>query len=74
MPTGVSMNPVISSSVSAWGYDADNQVLYIEYNSGRTYAYDAVPKEVADGLRTAPSTGRYVESYIKRGGFLFYEV
>jgi len=59
------MQPVSSSNVSAVGYDADNQTVYVQFLNGSTYAYKGVPEHEFENLRTAPSVGSYLNRYFK---------
>lgn len=59
------MEPVTSGNIAAFGYDPDDQELYIEFNSGGLYIYQGVPSDVAEGLREAPSKGQYHSQFIK---------
>jgi KTSC domain len=70
---GIEMIPVVSSNISAYGYDEETQVLDIQFqNSLDTYSYDQVPKDVAMGLKTAVSPGQYFRNQIK-GRYKFYK-
>lgn len=53
------MQPVSSSSITAVGYDAENQAVYVQFVNGSTYAYKGVPEHEFENLRTAPSVGSY---------------
>lgn len=46
---------VVSSDLSAIGYDEYNQQLEIVFNSGGTYLYSGVPSSVYEGLLNAGS-------------------
>jgi hypothetical protein len=59
------MPPLDSSNLASYDYDADSRVLSITFVSGRTYRYKDVPQDVADGLGSADSPGRYFNSSIK---------
>lgn len=59
------MKPVSSSNISSVGYDADEQKLAVEFNSGRTYEYLNVPEEEYQNLINASSAGRYFNDNIK---------
>lgn len=61
------MIPVSSSNLSAVGYDAESQILYIRFHSGSLYAYYNVPQNIYIGLMDAPSKGRYHSACIKNG-------
>lgn len=50
---------VQSSTVHTVGYDVGRQVLEVTFNSGATYQYTGVPKEVADEFLNAKSKGSY---------------
>ncbi|WP_317445396.1 KTSC domain-containing protein [Streptomyces collinus] len=56
--------PVTSSNIRSVGYDADSELLEIEFRSG-IYAYSSVPEEVYRGLMEASSHGRYFAQMIK---------
>lgn len=57
--------PVSSSNISAIGYDADNQVLEIEFISGAVYSYSDVPCGEYEGFMNADSKGKYLHANIK---------
>ena len=59
------MKPVVSSSISAIGYDNMSQTLYIRFIKGKTYSYYNVPTNVYEGLNNAKSKGRYYANFIK---------
>ena len=59
------MQPVSSSNIAAIGYDAESQMVYVQFLNGSTYAYKGVPEHEFDNLRTAPSVGSYLNSYYK---------
>ena len=59
------MIPVDSSDLSAVGYDADAQVLYISFHSGGLYRYFDVPEAVYQGLLSASSKGRFFHAHIR---------
>ena len=59
------MHPVVSSNLKAVGYNPAKQVLYVEFNSGSTYAYLDVPEKRALGLISAESKGSYFAEFIK---------
>ena len=54
-----------SSNVAAYRYNPSTRVLQIRFHSGRIYGYRDVPQNVVDGLGTAESAGKYVNSAIK---------
>lgn len=57
--------PVSSSNISAIGYDADNQVLEVEFTNGAVYSYSDVPSGEYDGFMNADSKGKYLHANIK---------
>ena len=59
------MGKVNSSVIRDYEYDADAQVLYITFVSGKTYAYDRVPADVYDDLEAAASKGTFFNRYIR---------
>lgn len=59
------MQPVSSSNISAVGYDADNQWVYIQFLDGSVYAYKGVPEHEYENLRTASSVGSYLNRNYK---------
>jgi hypothetical protein len=61
------MGRVNSSVIRNIEYDADAQVLYVTFVSGKTYAYDRVPADVYDDLDAAPSKGEFFNRYIRDG-------
>ena len=65
---------VESSNIAAVGYDLETKELHVEFNSGKTYAYQDVPEETANNFVKAESVGKYFHAYIRNGGFSFAEV
>ena len=57
--------PVSSSNISAIGYDADSQVLEIEFTNGAVYSYSGVPPGEYEGFMNADSKGNYLHANIK---------
>ncbi len=62
------MNPIaVESTVLATvAYDADRQLLRIEFRDRSIYHYFSVPVEIHEGLLRAPSKGGYFNSSIRR--------
>ena len=56
---------VSSSSLRALGYDAEQQVLEVEFSSGALYRYEAVPPEAVQALLEADSLGRHFNQVFK---------
>lgn len=68
MGDGIQMKPAMGSSdVASYGYDEDEQVLVVEFNSGYTYAYQGVPRPVYDAFDQAGSKGQFVHGVLKHG-------
>jgi hypothetical protein len=59
------MQPVSSSNISAVGYDADNQTVYVQFLDGSVYAYKGVPEHEFENLKTASSVGSYLNRNYK---------
>jgi KTSC domain len=58
-------DPVSSSHIASVGYDASEQVLEIEFESGGVYRYTGVARHVYQGLLSASSPGRYFHQQIR---------
>ena len=54
------MQSVSSSNIAAVGYDAENQIVYVQFLNGSTYVYKGVPAHEFENLLTAPSVGSYL--------------
>lgn len=57
--------PVSSSNLASVGYDADDQLLEIQFHSGGIYQYINVPPAIHDALLAAPSKGHFFHTDIK---------
>jgi hypothetical protein len=57
--------PVSSSAVKSVGYDAERQILEIEYSGGRVYHYHDVSPEDHQAMMDAPSHGAHLNSNVK---------
>lgn len=55
---------VTSSNIVSIGYDAESEVLEIEFHGGAVYQYDSVPTEEYEGLMDAGSHGTYFHQHI----------
>lgn len=64
---------VTSSSLRSVGYDAENQLLEVEFHNGRVYQYAMVSLDVYEQLLSAASLGTYFNSNI-RGAYLTNKV
>jgi hypothetical protein len=56
--------PVQSRAIRSVGYDAEAQVLEIEFHSGSVYAYEGVPRSVHEWLLRIPNKGVFVTRQI----------
>jgi hypothetical protein len=54
-----------SSNVSRFGYEPNNQTLFVEFHSGGMYQYFDVPEQVFEDMKVAPSKGRYLAQMVK---------
>lgn len=58
-------SPLTSSNLEAFDYDAEMRVLHLRFRGGRLYSFGDVGKDVAEGLKTASSPGKFFQSNIK---------
>lgn len=56
---------VTSTDIRSIGYDADSQMLEVEFNTGAVYQYSGVPSAENDGIMSADSKGKYLHANIK---------
>ena len=54
-----------SAVIRRFAYDPERQVLTITFVSGRAYAYQGVPADIAEGLRLAFAKGEYFNKAIR---------
>jgi len=54
-----------SSNILRFGYEADSQVLCVEFKSGGTYQYYDVPEGVFEQMKAAQSKGQFLARGIK---------
>ena len=54
-----------STVIRRFDYDASRRRLSVTFTSGDRYDYEAVPPEVAAGLRGASSKGRFFSARIR---------
>jgi hypothetical protein len=59
------MHQVSSSNISAVGYVAEDQMVYIQFLNGSLYVYKGVPEHEFENLRTASSVGSYLNRNYK---------
>lgn len=56
---------VESSNLASVGYDAENEILEVEFNHGGVYQYFDVPEQVYEELMNADSHGVYFSANIR---------
>lgn len=61
----MNMIPVVSTNLSAVGYDAIAKTLVIAFYHGGVYEYYGVPKSEYTGLLESESKGKYFHAHIK---------
>ena len=61
----IKRTPIASSNIASVGYDAEKQILEIEFQHRAIYQYVDVPKQVYDELMNAPSIASYFMHNIK---------
>lgn len=59
------MQSVSSSNIVSVGYDAADQIVYVQFLNGSTYAYKGVQEREFENLRTASSVGSYLNRNYK---------
>lgn len=65
---------VTSSNIASIGYDADQMILEVEFVNGTIYQYFDVPESLYVGIMSADSHGKYLNEYIKRGGYRYERI
>ncbi|NCP53469.1 MAG: KTSC domain-containing protein [Flavobacteriales bacterium] len=65
---------VESSNLASIGYDAENEILEIEFNHGGIYQYFDVPENIYEELMNASSHGQYFDRNIKKAGYRYSKV
>jgi hypothetical protein len=68
---GMHREIVISSDIESAGYDNIQAVMEVEWKVGGIGQYKGVPRELAEGIHTAESPGKYMNEKIK--GYYEYE-
>ena len=64
-PKSVQMYATTSSNLKAFGHDAEEQRLHVEFKGGGLYAYDGVSEELFNQLRDAESKGKFFHAEIQ---------
>ncbi|MBD2442754.1 KTSC domain-containing protein [Dolichospermum sp. FACHB-1091] len=65
---------VSSSNIASIGYDAEHQILEVEFSQGSVYRYFNIPQSLYQGLMSASSHGNYFDKYIKKSGFTYKQI
>lgn len=65
---------VFSSNIASIGYDPMQMILEVEFLNGSIYQYYDVPEALYEGIMSAESHGKYLNEYIKKGGYRFERV
>ena len=55
---------VDSTAIREVSYYPDVERLFVEFKNGREYEYLNVPAHVMNGLRDAPSKGKFLNKYV----------
>jgi hypothetical protein len=63
---GMLQTPVQSKTLARVGYDAPDQLLWLEFRSGAVYRYFGVPPAIHQNLLNAPSKGAYFNRTIRQ--------
>ena len=66
----MNLTPVESSHIAAIGYLEAERVLLVRYKDGSLYARTEVPKQIFEGLMSAPSKGGFLHAMPKLGAVL----
>ena len=56
---------ISSNHIDAIDYELKTSDLHVRFNDGAEWTYHDVPRDVAEGLLTNPSAGRYFHKMIK---------
>jgi hypothetical protein len=62
--TLMKLQTVNSSMIHAIGYDAKTKSLEVIFNSGRTYVYEDVPRQIYRELMAASSKGQFMRNAV----------
>jgi len=65
---------VSSSNIKSIGYDKERNILEVTFTNRSVYRYYDVPEYFFEGLMEANSHGKYLNAYIKNGGFAYEPV
>ena len=59
------LKPIVSSMISAAGYDEASKTLKVQFSGGATYEYAGVPATEYQAFLSAPSAGKHFSANIK---------
>jgi len=65
---------VASSNLKSVGYDPDEKILEVEFNSGAIYQYEGVPQSTYQDLLDADSVGAYFNQNVKFAGYSYKRI
>lgn len=65
IPAAMDRAPVDSSAIASIGYAPEDQLLEVEFCSGRVYQYLDVPAAEHENLIAADSIGRWFNKHIR---------
>ena len=65
--------PVNSSTLSKVGYDPSSGTMIIVFNTGSTYEFQQMPKDIYDNLLNSPSLGAFFNQNIRKR-FMFKKI
>ena len=63
-----------SSNIARAGYDEESKTLEVQFNTGKIYRYDGVPKTMYNEMFKATSPGGYFRKWIIGGGYKFNKI
>lgn len=65
---------VTSSNIASIGYDSVQMILEVEFLNGSIYHYYDIPESIYEGIMSAESHGKYLNEYVKKGGYRFERI
>lgn len=70
MEKNMELIQVVSTNLSKVGYDEENEILLIIFNSGSAYEFQKVPRDIYNNLLQAPSIGNFFNKYVRKALFI----
>jgi hypothetical protein len=58
------MEPVVSSRITEYAYDAPTATIYVTFHDGTRWQYRQVPEYVWAEFKAAPSKGTYIHDVL----------